>query len=169
MKMKKMLAPFLIAGFVLSAGGNATVKASEVDNEVDWEKAWESLETENYPSHIILGEEYSLYSDIWKYTDGNTSLSKSNGKVTSTGYTKGGGLADVITVQTSISMNGLSSLQGNSDSSTVLNTTKTTVTSTISSTDPAGSNNWTGLTYHSINRAASNITFSGYTSANGEY
>ncbi len=169
MKMKKMLAPFLIAGFVLSAGGNATVKASEVNNEVDWEKAWESLETENYPSHIILGEEVSVYNDLWKYTDGNTSLSKSNGKVTSTGYTLGGGLVDVITVQTSISMDGLSSLQGNYDSATVLNTTKTKVTSTISSTDPSGSNKWTGLSYHTLNRASSNITFSGYTSANGEY
>ncbi|KOP78122.1 hypothetical protein AMS59_13540 [Lysinibacillus sp. FJAT-14745] len=57
MKIKKVLTPFLIAGFVLSAGSNSFAETSnfnESNDAVDWDKDWESFETENYPSTITF-------------------------------------------------------------------------------------------------------------------
>ncbi|MEY9970978.1 hypothetical protein ABH966_001342 [Lysinibacillus sp. RC46] len=181
MKLTKMLTPFLIAGVVLSTGSNSSVKASSEYTDIDWDKAWESFEVGKYPNTIelfdpneISNNETSDYgisplaNEAFKYTNGKTTVKGSGSKVTSTGYSQDGGIMDVITAKTSISTAGLSPIQGNFASTTVLSSSSK-ATSTIETNDLSGTNAWSGLTYHTVNRFTSNITFTGYTSDSINY
>ncbi|MGE7672326.1 hypothetical protein ACQKMV_01920 [Lysinibacillus sp. NPDC094403] len=98
MTIKKLLTPFLIAGFVLSAGSNSFAEANESNDEVDWDKAWESFETENYPSTITFpgGESLTRANEALRYTNGSTKISYAKGKVKSTGISQDGGIFDII-------------------------------------------------------------------------
>lgn len=173
MKIKKMLTPFLIAGFVLSAGSNSFAEEStfnESNDEVDWDKAWESFETENYPSEITFPNDKALTraNEALKYTNGSTKISYASGKVKSTGISQDGGIFDVISAQTSIRTANLSYIQGNYASTSVIRSSSQAI-STVETTDLSGTNVWEGLTYHTVDRFTSKIVFTGYTSDSAKY
>ena len=150
LKFKKVVMPFLAAGFVFSLGSN--VFAAEVNDEtptINWEEVWNSVDLEGEPASVIdFGSKSTGGISTYSWGDlakGSTKLSPpTSGKVKSTGKTTGKILTTTVSATTSLRISGMSYITGPKK----IALGKLTATSEVSTKDSSGNQAYEGLTLH---------------------
>lgn len=153
-KGNKLFSALMAIGILLSAGGSAyAAETGLVKSEsptIDWDKSWDNVDSGNFHDNVVDFGSSSDGADIGAraYGDlatGTTALSSASGKVTSTGTSKGKVISTTTSATTSLRMNGLGYIVGPKK----VAVSKFTATSTVSTTNPSGTQSFEGLTVHS--------------------